>query len=318
MKNLDNLNEEEKQIVLEAIKAVVFGPFYNGGNALEKYFNLEQNEIDKINNLIDDWPEIEKYHKFAFEIINRSLHLLLQNFNYYHDFWDDYLSVSKEKIEEIYYKLTLKFNEFTKDQKRVSFECLNAIAFGPFCSDDLVHTLLGYYKSEIKEVISDWDSIDEECINVRNIIRSVLGHIYFFPNGFYKEVPDKVFSEYFSVSPSYIEDLFYKFIGERKSEPEKWDGIVRGIISKKARDKWNKISVKVQNGFLTNVWCPKCSENTTITQFEGFNDKYSNNLILHGSCVKCFGGVELEVDPENVSKEYVSNLYVFLKREIIS
>jgi hypothetical protein len=52
---------------------------------------------------------------------------------------------------------------------------------------------------------------------------------------------------------------------------------------------WDAISQRFQERVLHNVWCPSCSDMTTMTDFTG--EVHGKSLILRGTCVTCRGKV---------------------------
>jgi len=52
---------------------------------------------------------------------------------------------------------------------------------------------------------------------------------------------------------------------------------------------WSSIPYDLQKAILTNVWCSKCSDMTTIVDFNGTVER--KDLILRGYCKKCGGEV---------------------------
>ena len=56
------------------------------------------------------------------------------------------------------------------------------------------------------------------------------------------------------------------------AESQKWDGVIRGVFTSTSQKIWDKLSYKMQKKYLTNVWCPECKKNTTITSFQGAID----------------------------------------------
>jgi hypothetical protein len=52
---------------------------------------------------------------------------------------------------------------------------------------------------------------------------------------------------------------------------------------------WDAIPSHFQERVLQNVWCPHCSDMTTMTDFTG--EVHGRSLILRGTCVSCRGKV---------------------------
>jgi hypothetical protein len=64
---------------------------------------------------------------------------------------------------------------------------------------------------------------------------------------------------------------------------------------------WDAIPHHFQEQVLHNVWCPHCSDMTSMTDFTG--EVHGRSLVLFGKCVRCHGKVArvLEGPPENVA-----------------
>ena len=56
-----------------------------------------------------------------------------------------------------------------------------------------------------------------------------------------------------------------------------------------ARVMWDTISPQMQEKILNNVWCVHCSKGTSITDFEGQEEK--GDLLLRVRCAICEGKV---------------------------
>jgi hypothetical protein len=52
---------------------------------------------------------------------------------------------------------------------------------------------------------------------------------------------------------------------------------------------WDAIPQHFQEQVLHNVWCPHCSDMTTITDFTG--EVHGRSLVLRGTCMTCRGKV---------------------------
>jgi len=52
----------------------------------------------------------------------------------------------------------------------------------------------------------------------------------------------------------------------------------------------------MQKKYLTNVWCPECKKNTTITSFQGAID-IDGGITIYGYCVECEGPIEKIIPP---------------------
>ena len=63
---------------------------------------------------------------------------------------------------------------------------------------------------------------------------------------------------------------------------------------------WDAIPPHFQERILHNVWCPHCSDMTTMTDFTG--EVHGRSLVLHGTCVTCRGKVARVLEGAPVSE----------------
>lgn len=56
-----------------------------------------------------------------------------------------------------------------------------------------------------------------------------------------------------------------------------------------ARQRWNSIPDGIRQLLLSNVWCTRCSGETTMTSFGGVIK--NDHLVLSGKCSTCHGEV---------------------------
>jgi hypothetical protein len=60
-------------------------------------------------------------------------------------------------------------------------------------------------------------------------------------------------------------------------------------FTKPARLHWLSIPADFRKRLLSNVWCVRCSRQTTITNFSGVIK--GGDLLLQGQCAECQGDV---------------------------
>ncbi len=206
----------------------------------------------------------------------------------------------------------MPLKNLTKEEKQIVFECLQAVAYTQFIDDATFHTLMGIHRETLVQVIKNWGNLDESSVDVDLAINNSMNSLNCL-------APDEheVWSKYISVTRDEVERVFYKWLGEPVPPPETWDGVICGAISKRSRDIWNNIDEKIQNEFLTSVWCANCEEQTTITTFEGYISRFTEHLTLSGRCVKCFHNIELRITPDNIKNIRIKNKQDNLKRNII-
>ncbi len=178
-------------------------------------------------------------------------------------------------------------NNLTDDEKKVVFDSLNAAVHGPFFPGGLFQTLLGFDRAEILDIISKWATIDEQDKQVEQAINGVLLQLNFYPHGLREDI-----YKYIHCSLERLETLFFKFKGIEPWPEEKWDGVVKGFLTKRARAVWNRFDSEKRQRIISSAWCPYCEKRTTITNYEGGIDK-DNRLSIYGKCVECFKTAEI-------------------------
>jgi len=63
---------------------------------------------------------------------------------------------------------------------------------------------------------------------------------------------------------------------------------------------WDAIPSHFQERILHNVWCPHCSNMTTMTDFTG--EVHGKSLVLRGTCVTCRGKVARVLEGASVNE----------------
>jgi len=66
-------------------------------------------------------------------------------------------------------------------------------------------------------------------------------------------------------------------------------------LSQEAMRRWNQIPDDIKPKLLSNVYCSKCSDTTTIVNFEA--NMIDDDLILKGKCKKCNHNVARLIEP---------------------
>ncbi len=180
-------------------------------------------------------------------------------------------------------------NNLNIDETKIVLECLKASISGPFISNDIFPTLVGCEKYEVEILVSKWDTINQEDEGVFTIINNVLNNLTYST-----AVSKDVWYKYVSVSRKEAAKLYYKWLG--KEPPTfKWDGEIKGAISRNAKSFWEKLSTKRQNESLSNIRCFSCDQNTSITNYEG-GLNIDNNLSILGRCIRCGKPIEIIID----------------------
>lgn len=180
----------------------------------------------------------------------------------------------------------MKFDYLTDHEKKVVLECVHAVINGPFIPEQLFHTLMGIERSDYIRFIDDWEGDSLKNEDEANYIYCALLQLIEYPHN-----KDDVWFDYISEPKENVSKIFYKFSGVDSPLPKRWDGIIKGYFTPNAQKRWDRISEIKQKHILTNVWCPHCSEITTISEYEGSIDNL-NRISIYGKCIKCFKPIE--------------------------
>ncbi len=180
-------------------------------------------------------------------------------------------------------------NNLTTDETKIVLECLKSITSGSLISNNIFTTLIGRTKNDVERLISKWDEIDQEDEEASFIINNALNNLT------YSVVLSKdVWDKHVSVSREEAANIYYKWLG-KELPTFKWDGEIKGAISRNAKPFWEKLSTKRQEEFLSNIRCYSCDQNTSITNYEG-GLNIDNNLSILGRCIKCGKPIEIIID----------------------
>ena len=194
--------------------------------------------------------------------------------------------------------------DLTDQERQIVFECLNAVAYGPFFSNGLLYTMLGIKESDIEEVILNWPNIDFRTkATTFNIVYECLFNLTFFADGINKNISIDEWHEYISFSYEDVQKLYYKISEQEVPKNQKWDGIIRGTFVGKGKIIWNQLTHEQRNSYLTNVWCKSCSKVTTITHYEGAID-IDDGITIYGYCVDCFEDLELTINKNELNQKF--------------
>ena len=101
---MKNLNEKEKAVVLECLKATADGPFFDDDD-FHILFGLDRNEIRKI---IADFQNINDSDTLAMGVINDSINNLIGFPHNKWEIWDNYISISPDELERLFKKWKAK------------------------------------------------------------------------------------------------------------------------------------------------------------------------------------------------------------------
>lgn len=81
----------------------------------------------------------------------------------------------------------MKLTQLDKDFLRRS---LKATIEGPFFDEWEFETLIGFTRDEVAEIEKEWDNIDFEEPDVRDMIKSVIGNLAGYPHSQKKDLED--------------------------------------------------------------------------------------------------------------------------------
>jgi hypothetical protein len=94
----------------------------------------------------------------------------------------------------------------------------------------------------------------------------------------------------------------FREIQRRGKEPqEPWDGKIVGYIFPKAQTMWDALGADRQLEYLTHIWCPTCTKNSSINGVSVFGDR-ERKLTVDGGCVYCNSQLVLFIEMEEGSE----------------
>ena len=103
----------------------------------------------------------------------------------------------------------MSFADLTPQDKNVIYQCLKAVVEGPFIPDWEFHILFGRYRNEVKEVMDSWSEIDPNSENTQIAINNSLNNLLGYPHKRFD-----IWSDYISVSPSEVAEIYRKWRSE--------------------------------------------------------------------------------------------------------
>jgi hypothetical protein len=108
-----NLSDDEIKVIKECIKAAAYGPFFiDDGAKDDPYWEIHPLfglTIDELRNIADALPNLDLGNEKVKLAINNSInHLLGYPHGCSEEVWKKYISVSKNELEKIYLKWTVK------------------------------------------------------------------------------------------------------------------------------------------------------------------------------------------------------------------
>jgi hypothetical protein len=98
--SLKNLTTDEIKVIGECIRASLNGPFFKSEN-LHTLFGLWDSEVEEI---VRAWPNVVEDQENTQLAINNALNMLLMYPHRCWNVWSEYISVSPERLAEIYAK----------------------------------------------------------------------------------------------------------------------------------------------------------------------------------------------------------------------
>jgi len=94
---LDDLNEKERKVVRECLRAAVEGPFFPDW-VFHTLFGLEREEVKTV---LKSWPKLNEAEETVQLAINNSLNNLLGYPHGCEDEWPQFISVSSSEVARI-------------------------------------------------------------------------------------------------------------------------------------------------------------------------------------------------------------------------
>lgn len=67
-------------------------------------------------------------------------------------------------------------------EQQIIFDCLRAIAYGPFIDDRIFGTLIGLERDFVKRLVDDWPLVDFEQAEVRRAIGASFNNLLGYPH----------------------------------------------------------------------------------------------------------------------------------------
>ena len=98
--SLEQLSENERQIVLECLRAAYEGPFFPD-EEFHTIFGLYRAEIGEV---ISSWPDIDESQLNVKLAINNAMNNLLGYPHRRQDVWAEYISVTAEEVYRVFSK----------------------------------------------------------------------------------------------------------------------------------------------------------------------------------------------------------------------
>ena len=97
---LTQLDEQERQVVLDCLRAAVDGPFFPEWE-FHTLFGLTRQEVKQITNT---WPEIDDSNEEAALAINNAMSNLLHYPHRQEEAWRTFISVTPREVERVFQK----------------------------------------------------------------------------------------------------------------------------------------------------------------------------------------------------------------------
>lgn len=180
----------------------------------------------------------------------------------------------------------MQINKLKREEKKIIFECLNAVLAGPFIPEETFPTLMGIGKSDLKNIISVWPDIDENDYTVEVAIKNSLTLLIIYPHNC-----EKIWNDYISASKEELDTILFRLSKKNIKANKSLKEIEGGTFVGEGKKLWDQFSEDEKEHHINNVWCLSCLKNTTIIRYEGAKD-VDGGITIYGYCIKCFARVE--------------------------
>jgi hypothetical protein len=100
----------------------------------------------------------------------------------------------------------MKLSQLSSKERKVIYECIKAVAEGPFFPDWEFQTLFGIERKELKSFVSSWPNIDDSDEAVILAINNSMANLVGYPHG-----KEREWRKYISVSPNEVSAILLEW-----------------------------------------------------------------------------------------------------------
>ena len=76
----------------------------------------------------------------------------------------------------------MEFQDLTAEEQKIIYQCLLASVNGTFFPERGFHTLFGFTRAEVREIIDNWETVDRDSSDVRIAINNSLNNLIGYPH----------------------------------------------------------------------------------------------------------------------------------------